>query len=1139
MEEIKIRTPIFIFVCLLLVIPCTAGQTSIIASITVITDAGTNNPLFTVDATRLEVVPGHAGEAVFVCDDVQWLNLAGEPGIPWKVMTVLLPPDVDPGSVSASMANIQYESVAGTWEVLPTSPMMTWKNGQKIVIWPEGKRIVDGYDVDIYERDALYPEATVRLLCTGQLRKYQLAQIAVPLVRYNPVSEELLKLRETDVAVTFDRTVMTTTMATSFERADKIGRPRVQKLAVNFDEVISDYDAIVDGDMQVMDMQSGGGDPNAGYTIITTSAIEANSTKLADFVTHKQSLGFDVQVITETDFGGGTGDTASENIRAWLQANYINDNIEYVLLVGNPDTNSVEIPMKMLWFKNTHVMYSDDVPSDYYYADLTGNWDLDGDGYYGEWEDDFGTGGVDRFWEVLIGRMPYYGSIVDLDAILQKTIDYETQYGSGEDWRRNVLLPMGDDPNMRYYLGEAIKYNILEPKRWSSHRVYKEDYGVVPPPETIPTTYDNVTSVWNGDANNSDGKFGLVVWWGHGNVTASRDIMNNTHVPDLNNNYPSFTFQASCGNACPKYSNNLSYELLRNGGICTIGATHSTYPSSANRFAGTTSNAGMGYEYTVRIVSDRLSSGRALNDLRQVLVPSNSYNWANFINFNIYGDASLRIIRSEPPYYPPVRYYVDAVNGSNDTNGLSWDNAFEDVQKALSCAKENDQIWVAQGVYTPTDPNGSREVSFKLIPYTEMYGGFPVGGGQWLDRNPNLYETVLSGDLNGDDAGDFNDPSKNENSYNVVRGTGNFIIDGFTIMGGNAEGDFEDWEERGGGMVVESGSAVISNCTFTSNSAESKGGGVYTGYSGPTFFKCMFRDNFAIEGGGISCNQGSPKLTECMFTLNSADFSGGGAYSYKSNITMTGCTFAENSALYFGGGMHSNGGTVTLANCLFVLNSKTSNSGNGGGYYASGSSPILTNCTFVNNLGPTDAGGLGSHDCNAVVTNCIFWGNTTYQILSTLGTPYVTYSCIQGDWPGTGNTDTDPCFVDPCSGDYHLQSQAGRWDPNSESWIIDANTSSCIDAGDPNSDWTGELWQHGKRINMGAYGGTPEASMSLSDVGNIADLNNDLAVDYRDLLLFTDTWLWQEVLLAADLDRDGDVEHVDFAIFANNWLWGP
>jgi len=56
-------------------------------------------------------------------------------------------------------------------------------------------------------------------------------------------------------------------------------------------------------------------------------------------------------------------------------------------------------------------------------------------------------------------------------------------------------------------------------------------------------------------------------------------------------------------------------------------------------------------------------------------------------------------------------------------------------------------------------------------------------------------------------------------------------------------------------------------------------------------------------------------------------------------------------------------------------------------------------------------------------------------------------------------------------------------------------------------------------------------------LGNVADLSNDDSVNYKDMMLFTDKWLYETVLLAEDLDRSGFVNLIDFAIFADNWHW--
>ena len=100
---------------------------------------------------------------------------------------------------------------------------------------------------------------------------------------------------------------------------------------------------------------------------------------------------------------------------------------------------------------------------------------------------------------------------------------------------------------------------------------------------------------------------------------------------------------------------------------------------------------------------------------------------------------------------------------------------------------------------------------------------------------------------------------------------------------------------------------------------------------------------------------------------------------------------------------------------------------------------------------------------NVTLTNCIFSNNGGTSESEQIGEGIFTinYCCIQG-WSGNlggvGNVDVDPCFADPCNGDYHLQSAAGRWDPNTGQWVTDANTSRCIDAGNPGCPATESIW---------------------------------------------------------------------------------
>jgi len=232
---------------------------------------------------------------------------------------------------------------------------------------------------------------------------------------------------------------------------------------------------------------------------------------------------------------------------------------------------------------------------------------------------------------------------------------------------------------------------------------------------------------------------------------------------------------------------------------------------------------------------------------------------------------------------------------------------------------------------------------------------------------------------------------------------------------------------------------------------------------------------------------------------------------------MTHCTIMGNSAGFTAGGVASGeNASVSLTHCVMVGN--TADRGVGGlETWMQGSATVI-NCVIAQN---TISGwwGVGGVVCSiqssATINNSILWGNTApngREIWAReSGTLSISYSNVAGglaealieggtiNW-GAGNIDADPLFVKPgywanindpniivgpydpnamwIDGDYHLKSQAGRWDPNSESWVVDDVTSPCIDAGDPLSPVMYEPHPRGCIINTGAYGGTEEASKS-------------------------------------------------------------
>jgi len=394
-------------------------------------------------------------------------------------------------------------------------------------------------------------------------------------------------------------------------------------------------------------------------------------------------------------------------------------------------------------------------------------------------------------------------------------------------------------------------------------------------------------------------------------------------------------------------------------------------------------------------------------------------------------------------------------------------------------------------------------------------------------------------------------------------------------------------------IICSDGSPTICNCIIEDNyysySPYYGGIGIDCHDSNAVISNCVIRNN---QGGGLRCTNSDPTVQNCIFTGNRGFYSystgggfivmsfGGGILHWGGNLSVINCTFSGNLADVGGGicsfGSYAYWNNMTISNCIFW-----GNDANDG--------PQIALIDHTNNpptvsVSYSDVEG-GEAAVFAEPYSTLEWGKGNIDIDPCFAKP--------GHWElsGTPEDVNDDFWVD---GDYHLKSQEGRWKPliytgldsNNDGfinqvdfaafanswrkqgaaipadfdhsgivdfsdlrlllnnypssytpgqWVLDDATSPCIDAGDPNSDWRGELWSHGNRINMGAYGGTPEASMSLSDAGNIADLNFDGVLCYRDMKLLTDKWLCQSLLMSEDLSRDGIVNFTDFSIFARIW----
>jgi predicted outer membrane repeat protein len=194
-------------------------------------------------------------------------------------------------------------------------------------------------------------------------------------------------------------------------------------------------------------------------------------------------------------------------------------------------------------------------------------------------------------------------------------------------------------------------------------------------------------------------------------------------------------------------------------------------------------------------------------------------------------------------------------------NGSSWSEAYGDLQEALAVAEPGDRIWVAQGTYRPTS-TGDRGLSFQLKPEVALYGGFSGSEIRSDDRDWFVHPTILSGDI--DAVGDLD-------SFHVVTGADQAILDGFIVAGGHANGVGVD--ARGGGVLNIAAAPVMRNCVIMGNRALEQGGGIYSE-------DCAF----------------SLLLSSCNVIYNGAGSEGGGLYHRDANAVLTNCIVWGNTA---------------------------------------------------------------------------------------------------------------------------------------------------------------------------------------------------------------------------------------------------
>ena len=292
----------------------------------------------------------------------------------------------------------------------------------------------------------------------------------------------------------------------------------------------------------------------------------------------------------------------------------------------------------------------------------------------------------------------------------------------------------------------------------------------------------------------------------------------------------------------------------------------------------------------------------------------------------------------------------------------------------------------------------------------------------------------------------------------------------------------------GGAVQIWSSDGEVRNCVFQNNSGK-YGAGLSTALGSPEIDNCTFNQNTAERGGGIFCGEfvaqyDTPKISNCTITNNIALIRGGGIRC-GNNAIIKNCVILGNTGVNGGGVGFLYATTPLMTNSIIAGNARYRGPlGEGGGSGISiqhGSRASVVNCTIANNETAQYGGGIDVYISDPLVANCIIWNNDAEWGGNTIGRQIVVrgnfitltlrYCDIEGGLANIklqyeskigfaiGNTDADPCFVDPCNDDYHL-----------------LGNSPCINMGDPNytaepneTDLDDRPRIIGGRIDMGAY----------------------------------------------------------------------
>ncbi len=431
-------------------------------------------------------------------------------------------------------------------------------------------------------------------------------------------------------------------------------------------------------------------DAEKGLFIVTTDYVKNGSAVLGTFVAEKEKRDWTVRVVTESDYGGAgeKGPARAAKIRDWLIAHRAG--YGFALLIGDPNPTYGEVPMVL--GQPLGEGASDPcgdtgyscvkIPTDLYYGDLSGSWDLNEDGIFAQLPVDMGDGGIDFGSELAVGRIPvYFGDLEELDELLGHIVGYMQMAEEATAYRKKMLFPLSFIWFDGYKVFQTMRENkeTAETAEWFIHNILPDRDGISYtrlyeaeghyPTQfdyELPLTNENLISEWKKG-------YGMVFWGGHGMPTGvvrtvwtedtngnelgendevySPLLVDSSNGEDIASGQPSFIVAISCLVGFVSEPGSISHRFMVDGAAVGVISSSSVTDPSAMKWLEQDSpldTTTFGEDNAGVLFFDRLIgggyAGRIFADIRDELGKETVYRVIDHkLMLNYFGDPTLTL----------------------------------------------------------------------------------------------------------------------------------------------------------------------------------------------------------------------------------------------------------------------------------------------------------------------------------------------------------------------------------------------------------------------------------------------------------------------------------------------------------------